>query len=219
MSGLRGGRNGRVWRVTFLFILSAIVIAGVTACGRPDEQPEANPENDEGPLSLPEFAEETSTLEPAALSTEDEVAVYAAVIRRLMGPDDGYGPGEDFRVSTMYVVRDTTRYGYESKAPDAELTPISPAVQAGLVEGLADLPYGIVWVETWHDVQRDPVTGVAADAVTISPGAIWRRPDGRLVVTGEVHRSSLGASYMTYVLDTVDGSWSVVGRIGGWIVS
>src|SRR5574337_1520605 len=85
---------------------------------------------------------------------DDQVAIYAAVIRYLFAPSV---PGGTL---PLYIVRVTN----DAAADPSLVAPVSivlpDTVQAGITDTLGDFPTHVIWVDQFSDVQRAGVDGM-----------------------------------------------------------
>jgi hypothetical protein len=161
-----------------------------------------------------------ATLSPlAACSTAtdvdeaDEVAIYSAVIRRIYTHDDTFGG--TLNAPTVYVVSTTDDGAGDPDIERSEPRSISPAVQEGVVEALADLPADFFWVEDAADVLLEADTGaVNDDGVIVTLGNIHEEEDGSALVSGSIYIASLAAGGQTYIVEKIDDAWQITGTTG-----
>ena len=147
----------------------------------------------------------------------DEIAIYAAVIRRLYGEDDTFGG--TLQPPHVYVVRGTDDSVGDSDAPQDESRVIALTAQAAIAAALADLPTTISWVDSRDDVPFDASAGAVADGgVIVTLGNIHLRDDGSALVAGSIYIALLASGGQTYVLEEIDGEWQITGNTGTvWI--
>lgn len=146
-------------------------------------------------------------------ASADEVAIYSAVIRRIYTQDDTFGG--TLNAPTVYVVSVTDDGIGDPDAGRSEPRSISPAVQEGIVEALADLPADIIWVDDAAAVPVEAETGaVSGDGVIVTLGNIHEQEDGSALVSGSIFIASLAAGGQTYILEQVDGVWQITGTTG-----
>ena len=139
------------------------------------------------------------------LTLEDQSAIYAAVVTRLYGVENGV------MVQNFPVL-------YIAQQLDATTT-LSEAQQQSIKTRLAGLPTQVIWVATSKDVPWDPdgwqVKGGGA-GVTLSP--IQPQPDGTVQVAAGITYANLGGHGGTYILARQNGVWTVTGTTGPqWI--
>jgi hypothetical protein len=84
---------------------------------------------------------------------------------------------------------------------------------------LTDLPAELVWVETRDEAPLEPDTGAIADGgALITLGNVAPQGDGSVHVAASIYVASLAAGGQTYVLEEVDGAWTITGTTGvEWI--
>ncbi len=147
------------------------------------------------------------------LSTQDQIGIYAAVLRRLYGPDDTFGG--TFQAPVAYVLRQTDDAASGlSPAPSASVI-LPPEVQLGIGAALADLPTRILWVGDFMDVPRDSQTGaVIGRGAAFRLGNLAPQADGSVHVAGSIYVASLAAGGATFVVVLQGGQWVVTGNTG-----
>lgn len=155
--------------------------------------------------------------EPAQ-PTEDETAtIYATVIRQIYTEDDTFGG--TLQPPTLYVVGTTDDRAALPSAEGANPAEIPSPVRESVSALLADLPTEIVWVETQDVAPLEPDTGGVVDGgAIITLGNITPQDDGSLHVPASIYVANLAAGGQTYVLEEVDGAWTITGNTGTeWI--
>lgn len=149
---------------------------------------------------------------------EEAAAIYAAVIRQIYTEDDTHGG--TLQPPRLYVVGTTDdSAGDPTGGEGGAATLISPAVRQNISEQLADLPAEIVWVESPDEVERDADTGmVSGGGVIITLGNITPQDQDVIHVPASIYIAPLGAGGQTYVLEEIDGAWTITGNTGvEWI--
>ncbi len=155
--------------------------------------------------------------ETAPPTDEETAAIYAAVIRQVYTEDDTFGG--TLQPPTLYVLGTTDDRAALPSAEGANPAEIPGPVRESVTALLADLPAGIVWVETQDEVPREPDTGAVVDAgASITLGNITPQDDGTLHVPASIYVANLAAGGQTYILEQVDGVWTITGNTGTeWI--
>ncbi len=153
------------------------------------------------------------------LTTQEEEAVYAEVIRQLATVDDTYGG--NLNPLTIYVISNT---GDGTGRPEDEENPsraIPESVQSEITGLLDDLPGDIIWIEKRQDAEFEDNEGaeVKNRGAIISIGNIQVQADGSVQVAGSIYTASMAAGGTTYILKKIDGAWRITGRVGGFWIS
>lgn len=151
-------------------------------------------------------------------SEEEAAAIYATVIRQIYTEDDTHGG--TLQAPRLYIVGTTDdRAGDPTGGEGGAATLISPAVRQSISEQLADLPAEIVWVESPDEVERDADTGIVSrGGVIITLGNITPQEQDVIHVPTSIYIAPLGAGGQAYVLEKVDGAWTITGNTGvEWI--
>jgi hypothetical protein len=150
--------------------------------------------------------------------TEDDTAAnYAAVIRQIYTQDDTFGG--TLQPPTLYILGTTDDRAGEPGEGEANAEFLSEALRDGVTTALADLPAALVWVETQDDVPLEPDTGAVVDGgAVITLGSVTPQRGGSVHVPASIYVANLAAGGQTYVLEKVDGVWTVTGTTGvQWI--
>jgi hypothetical protein len=90
---------------------------------------------------------------------------------------------------------------------------------AAITHSLSDLPTSIIWVDTFADVPLDAQDGrIQGESAAITVGNIHTQDDGTLQVPASIYVANLAAGGQTYVLEQVNGVWTITGTTGvQWI--
>ena len=193
--------------------LAPVVLMGAAALTGCSPVPTAQPPR--APAAAETSAPTVTALAP--LSTQDQINIYAAVLRQLYGPDDTFGG--TFQAPVAYVLRQTDdAAGWPPASPTASVV-LPTAIQAGISAALDDLPTHIIWVDQFSNVPLESQTGaVTGRGAAFHLGQIAVQPDGKAQVAGSIYVASLAAGGTTYVLEWQGGQWVVTGNTGvRWI--
>lgn len=161
-------------------------------------------------------------LEPTGDSEADrQVAIYAAVIRRLVTKDHTFG-GEDPPFQVVYVVDKAVRAAGDvngSRSRWGEGEPLPADVRQGVEASLSDLP-PIRWVSDPSSVIGPDEQGgrVKNEGVLIAMGPI-SGTDNRVEVGTTLYFALLGGQWLTYVVEDGGGEWQVTGTTGPVAIS
>jgi hypothetical protein len=142
------------------------------------------------------------------LTSQDEVAIYQAVILAIAPPDPEVGP--------RYILRTTDdRSGqYPQAGALANPVTLSPTTQAGLSAVLGN----VIWIDDFKLAARDAQTGRLLDGgVFVTLGNITLGPEHQSRVSASVFRNSLNAAGYSYILDWVNGIWKITNAQMNWI--
>lgn len=154
---------------------------------------------------------------PAQPTEEETAAIYAAVIRQIYTEDDTFGG--TLQPPTLYILGATDDRAGEPGEGEANAEPIPEAVRDGVATTLADLPTDIVWVEARDEALVEQETGAVVDGgALITLGNVVPQGDGSVHVAASIYRANLAAGGQTYVLEEIDGVWTIIGNTGvEWI--
>lgn len=152
-----------------------------------------------------------------ALSEQDEVEIYTAVIDQLYTQDDTFGG--TFQAPDVYILTQTDDSVGDPDIEQAESQTLSPTVQTEITHALAHLPTNIIWVDDETAVPLDPATGaVTNNGVILTLGNIHNQRNGEVLVSSSIYVASLAAGGQTYIVEKVDGDWQITGTTGvQWI--
>ncbi len=178
-----------------------------------------NPQRETPTIPPENFPEQTTATQAAApeaavdLNSSDLPApIYAAAVRRVYNVDFPFGDGPEFPL--VYIVSTTD----DGAGLDVPLTPpqtLSPALQQGLTEALADQPFEIIWVPSVDDVPVDAQGQIAdGQGIYILLGNILPQADGSVHVPFFMVCGPLCLTGKSYVLSEVEGTWEVTGDTG-----
>jgi hypothetical protein len=151
------------------------------------------------------------------ITDNDTVQIYAAVIRQIYTIDHTFGIGNSPNFPVIYLPRGTDdSIGYPGSSRGRSIG-ITELVQAKIVKALKDLPAKFIWFDYRSEVPMEN-DGVAGGGAIIYYGNIWLQGDGSVQVSGGISIASLGGSSTTYVLEQINGIWTITGRTGeSWI--
>jgi hypothetical protein len=155
-----------------------------------------------------------TAVEPAE---DDTAGIDAAVIRQIYTEDDTFGG--TLQPPTLYILGTTDDRAGEPGSREANAAPISSTVRERVSALLADLPAEMVWVETQDEVPLEPDTGAVVDGgALITLGNVTPQRGGSVHVPASIYVANLAAGGQTYVLEAVEGVWTVTGNTGvQWI--
>jgi hypothetical protein len=144
----------------------------------------------------------------------DEAAVYAAIIRQLATEDDTFGG--KLNPNTLYIIRNTDdSAGNPVEGQKFDTSMISETLQSEIFTMLTDLSVEIIWIDTFEDAEfEESGFEVKHGGAIITLGNIYEQEDGSVQVAGSIYIANLAAGGSTYILEQVDGSWKITGRVG-----
>jgi hypothetical protein len=135
------------------------------------------------------------------LTQPDEIQIFAAVIRHLRR---GTGP--------VYILRTTDDRGGDPRLTQSNASVLSPSTQAGISTALSDLSSGVVWLDQFSEVERDPVEkgGRLKDGgVVITLGNLKTKSGTRVELVARNYRGSLDGAGYAYTVEKVRGVWAI----------
>lgn len=150
------------------------------------------------------------------MSADDEIAIYAAVIRQVTGPDDT--AGGTLEKPIIYLITMTNDALGDPSKTQTEPRELSAEVQEGISTALSDLPSEIRWIESRDQIEMDAGGQAVDGSVFVTLGNIHPQNDTEVLATGSIYFANLGAGGMTYVVAKQDGAWVITGNTGWrWI--
>ncbi len=153
---------------------------------------------------------------PVPLSEDDEVTIYAAVVRQLYTVDHTYG-NKPPNWPVIYLQRSTDDRAGDPRSAEVKSSILTESVQEAIVAALDDLPAEFIWVDERDDVPMDRGI-VEGNGAMITWGNIYLQRDGTVQVAASVFFSREGGAGMTYIVEKVDGVWKITGNTGTrWI--
>ena len=155
----------------------------------------------------------------ATLADDDLAAIYLAVIRRLYLVDHTFEEGHQF--PAVYLLTTTDDSVGDPEAPKEEGRRIPGFVQQVVIESLAAdpaIPARLTWVAGRDEVPMSAEGTVEGGGAIFTLGNAHLQDDGRVLVSAGLYFAMLGAGGRTYVVEQVDGTWTVTGQMGvEWI--
>ncbi len=144
---------------------------------------------------------------------KSEADIYAAVVRQLYTVDHGFGEPPNFLI--IYLVEATDDGMGDPDAPQTESNVLPSSVRVAVTASLDDLPAEFVWVGSFNEVPLDSNTGaVEGNGAIITLGNVHSQEDGSALVSASIYFANLGAVGLTYIVESIDGVWQVVGDTG-----
>ena len=155
---------------------------------------------------------------PAAtdLNTDDEIAIYAAVVRQVTGPDDTFGGEREKPI--IYIYEETSDTAGDPSQPQAEPRELPADVREGISAALSDLPSEIRWIESLEQVEMNEMGQIVDGGVIVTLGNIHPQAGGEIQVAGSIYIANLAAGGATYLLEKQESIWMITGTTGvRWI--
>jgi major membrane immunogen (membrane-anchored lipoprotein) len=150
----------------------------------------------------------------SSLTIEDEIAIYAGVIRQLSTVDDTFGG--NLNPETLYVIENTDdSAGNPVEGQQSDTRMITETMQSEISNILNDLSAEIIWIDRFEDAEFEE-TGfeVKRGGAIITLGNIYSKEDGSVQVAGSIYIANLAAGGTTYILEKSSGSWEITGHAG-----
>lgn len=184
--------NFERFRYIFILVAVAVSVLGLASCGGSNKD--------------------------SGLAVQDEVSVYAKVIRQLATIDDTFGG--NLNPATIYVIKNTDDKVGNPGEQEARSKVIPDTSQSTITDLLSDLPAEIIWVDKFEDAEfeQTPYFEVKDGGAIITLGNIYLQGNGSVQVAGSIYIANMAAGGTTYVLEKIDGAWRITGWVGGsWI--
>lgn len=154
---------------------------------------------------------------PAELTEAEEAEIYATIIRQIYTEDDTFGG--TLQPGRVYVIGTTDDSAGDPSMEESNSALIAESVRQEVTTRLSDLPTEIVWIESRDEVALDPDTGaVSDDGVIITLGNVDPQDETSVYVPSSIYVAGLAAGGQTYVVERMEGVWTVTGNTGAeWI--
>ena len=155
----------------------------------------------------------------SGLTVQDEAAVYAVVIRQLATIDDTFGG--NLNPATIYVIKNTDDTVGNPGDQEARSKTIPDTSHSNITGMLSDISAKIIWVDKFEDAEFEQTqySEVKDGGAIITLGNIYVKANGSVQVAGSIYTANMAAGGTTYVLEKVEGSWEITGRVGGFWIS
>ncbi len=144
---------------------------------------------------------------PVALTPQDEILIYQAVIQSISPPNSS-GPS--------YILRTTDdRAAQPPPHTDvANAVILSTATQAGISAAMGN----IIWVDNFEKVPRDPVNGtVVQGGIFITLGNISVQPEHQVKTSAAYFAGPTWGGGYLFTLNWANGVWSISSTLLTWI--
>ena len=155
----------------------------------------------------------TGTSDEGSLERSDEAAIYAQIIRRLATEDDTFGG--TLNPPVLYVIRATDDAAGDPMSEQGESVRLPETLQAAITEALSDLPAEIIWIDSRDEVPLYEERHAVIDGgAVITVGNIHPQEERTVHVAGSIWVAMLAAGGQTYVVEQVEGGWTITGTTG-----
>jgi hypothetical protein len=150
------------------------------------------------------------------LSESDKANIYAAVIRQVYTIDHTFGSNPP-NFPVVYLLRSTDDRAGDPSSSEANSIVLSQSLQMAIESALDDLPAEFIWVDNRNEVPMDK-DAVAGNGAIIYFGNIYLQKDNSVQVATGLFFASLGGGGTTYIVELINGAWTVTSRTGkSWI--
>ncbi|MBI5932923.1 MAG: hypothetical protein HY867_04385 [Chloroflexi bacterium] len=149
---------------------------------------------------------------PAQITEQDTIAIYEAVIRQVFLVDDT--GGGTIEKTTLYIVRATDDAAGDPSMERSDTAILSDTIQKAITNELADLPTKVVWVDNFDQVELNSDSMVRGEGVILTLGNIKVTNSAEVLVSASIYFASLGAGGRTYIVEKINGVWTVTGDTG-----
>jgi hypothetical protein len=144
---------------------------------------------------------------PVALTPQDEILIYQAVIQSISPPNSS-GP--------RYVLRTTDEHAAQPPPHTgvANVVNLSTATQASISAALGN----IIWVDSFEKVPRDPINGtVVQGGIFITLGNISVQQEQQVKTSASYFAGPIWGGGYLYTLNWANGVWSISSALTTWI--
>jgi len=154
------------------------------------------------------------TAQGAAMSLDDQIAIYAAAARQVYLKDSTTGDVNP-QFPVVYLVSTTDDRTGSPDQPDAGPATLAQDLQDGIGAALSDLPGRVVWVsglDTVPKVAQDRAVQDGGLAITF--GNIQYQPDRSVQLSASAYVSLTIGGGQTYRLEKMSAVWKITGTTG-----
>jgi hypothetical protein len=190
-------------------LVAAVMLLG--ACDADTPQPTAGPSPNATPRS-------TAGPTPPTASEQRTIAIYSAVVRRLITKDHTFGGGPS-PFDHLFIVDGAVKKAGDPMEQRRPTQPFSHAIKRGLRQNLADLPtMDFVSNPDSARLGKRGLNGVRDNGVIITLAPI--EGDGlKVEVPNSLWCGGLCGQWLTYVVKLEDERWRVTGQTGPYAIS
>jgi len=141
-----------------------------------------------------------------ALSVADEVQIYAAVIKHLYNTVDVHIT----RPNTGYIRNQTYDEPFE-QGRDANSELISESIQKAVLSELGKIQHILQWAD--FDKQKNEIeqSVLSGNLFVIVIGNIYIQADDTVQVSGSMYFGGTGGGGNVFILDKLNGVWTIIG--------
>jgi ABC-2 type transport system permease protein len=148
------------------------------------------------------------------IEKDDEVVIYAAVVRRIYQVDHQLNSSPP-DLSVLYIVRETDDSVGDPVVPIEASHRFTQDQMEDILNNLHDLPIEIRWVDRQSsEVFIDTETGELIGGSVITLGNPHYYADGSILVSASLTVPGLGAVGKSHLIGLVDDQWVIVGDTG-----
>ncbi|HEX9617726.1 MAG TPA: ABC transporter permease [Anaerolineales bacterium] len=152
-------------------------------------------------------------VEASSLATEDQAAIYAAVIRQLYIVD--YFSNQAPPSGDIYLVQWTDDGVGDPEVARGDPRQLPEELQASTNAGLGDLPAQVYWIGNPDELTFLPDSGeIEGGGVIITLGNVHDQGEGAVLVSAAIYPGSAKGLGKSYTVQKVDGAWQVTGDTG-----
>ncbi|KAA3654377.1 MAG: hypothetical protein DWQ04_34535 [Chloroflexi bacterium] len=153
----------------------------------------------------------------STLSEGEQTAVYTAAIRQVVTVDDTFGGM--LNPPIIYILIQTDDSIGDPEIKQLPSMKLSTQQQNDISTALGDLDAQVTWINSFDDVNIDETSGALVDeGVVVTIGNIQLHNNGSAQISASIYIAGLAAGGQTYILEQVDGQWTVTGNTGvQWI--
>jgi hypothetical protein len=146
-------------------------------------------------------------------SEQDNFAIYQAVIIKVLVSKDSYF--QTTKDPTIFIIRYTNDAAGNPQFLHSKTEYISENFQDSITSKLSDLKFKVNWIDNNEQAITNPETGHVKDnGIIITLGNIHFENANKGLVSASYYIAPLGAGGRTYIVEKIDGVWTVTGDTG-----
>jgi hypothetical protein len=171
------------------------------------------------PVTQPPTIEPTITVSStpsfitAVQSEQDSLAIYQAVIMKVLLSQDSYFQAT--KNPTIFIIRYTNDAAGDPQLLHSKTEYISENFQDSITSKLSELKFKVVWIDNMEQAITNRETGHVKDSgIIITLGNINFENANKVLVPASYYIAPLGAGGRTYTVEKVEEDWAVTGFTG-----
>jgi hypothetical protein len=146
-------------------------------------------------------------------SEQDNLTIYQAVTMEVLLSKDSYF--QTTKNPIIFIIRYTNDAAGNPQLLHSKTECISENFQDSITSKLSDLDFKVFWIDNNEQAIANPETGRVKDnGMIVTLGNINFENANKALVPASYYLAPLGAGGRTYIVEKVDGVWTVTGFTG-----